>query len=650
MTPVTDPAILLQLNAPVPVTDPKILAALNSDKDSGTLGSDIVSAYGKANNFSDALQHNVYNPLLGIGQLASHALGAVGIVSKDRLAEADAAMAEREKSYQANTPDNAASYAGATVGSVAPFLLSDGLAPGLNKAGTMAGAGVSKILPEATPQIIKTALPKIANASTQGGLVAASNPVNNADSSFASQKAGQIGMGQLIGGAMPIAIGTGKALAGAVKPFTNPGEIVGEALSKWAGPDAMQKLNDAKELVPGSKPTTAQVLANPDIVQAEKALANNPDYKPKFMNNDIGNNQARLDAIQKVAGSPEAMQQAIKDRAAATADWTGPQGKLRTGLPVDVQPIINSLNKLQESSLSLRPTISAAAKDMISDLQDRSFQIQGQSSDIGGYGASSRAPRAISPADLDSMRQNARDYLAKHATIGNPVSSQQEAAFVPIKNAITDAIEQANPGYRDYLAKFAKYSAPINSMQAAQGILDNFSNRTANASGTPQVNLSSFNTQLGKALDTPYGISPEAETTLTGIQKDLQRGTISNSVKAPGSDTAYNLQAPGFIAKQLYGSEFGGPGKAIKVLAPALGVAASIHSPMAIPAAAGGMYYAANKLSGAAGSRVNNLLAEALLNPSKAAELLQKANIPKNSQLSEELLKRIPQLGGLTAK
>lgn len=596
-----------------------------------------------------AAEHNFMNPIHGTAQLIEHGLGAVGIEPQSIVAQDDAAMAAREKNYQASVPDNFANNAGAVVGSIAPWVAS-GAAAGLSKV----GGAATDILPKATPQILKS----IVSGIPQGAAVAATNPVNDNSAPYSSQKTRQMEIGGLIGGTTPLVTGAMQGIynAGksAIQPFTNPQQIVGKALTEWIGsdPETLAELRAANEIVPGSSPTTAQMIANPDIVQAEKALTGNPEYKGHFMDRDITNNEARLNAIRQIAGSPEAVQQAIKDRAAATTDWIGPQGKLQMGNPVPVQPIIDSLNNLQSSSLSLRPTVGAAAKDMINDLQNRSFQIQGQSVTPGGYNLSVTKPMAISPADLDSLRQNAKDYLKKYAPNG-AVSTQQEAAFVPVKNTVIDAIEKSNPGYRNYLATFAKYSAPINSMEAAQSILDNLDNRAVNASGSPQINLNSFNGQLAKALNTPYGVSPEAETMLNNVGRDLQRGTISNSVRTPGSDTNYNMQAPGWIGKQLYGPDFAGGSKLAKWTAAGIGGLAASHSPMAILPAAGGMYAGADRLANMAGSKVNSALAEALLNPGIAAdsiEAYQASQIPKNAKISAELLKRLPQLGGLVSQ
>jgi hypothetical protein len=208
-----------------------------------------------------------------------------------------------------------------------------------------------------------------------------------------------------------------------------------------------------------------------------------------------------------------------------------------------------------------------------------------------------------------------------------------------------DSIERANPGYRNYLEKYAKLSQPINTMEAGQSILDNLGNRAPNASGAPQLTLSGFNAQLNKATGGRYGIAPDAEQKLQAVQADLQRAGISNSVRSSGSDTAYNLQAPGWLGQALYGSHFQGGNLVPSLVGAVSGLAAFTHGgglPGAA-AAATGAAYGSKKIADFASKRVNDALAEALLNPEVARGLLTEAK--QNPRAFQGLLSRFPQMG-----
>ena len=639
MTPVTDPSILQQLNGPSPVTDPAILAQLNGDDSSTT------SQLGAA---ASAFEHHVMNLPQGGAQFIEN--GAASLANKylpdggikdaivNNANQTNAYMAQREKDYQASTPDSSGAYAGATAGEIAPFLL-DAPVKGLQYLGDAAG----KLLPDALPSIFG----KVGSGATQGAAIAATAPVTDNSNPYWDQKSDQVQTGAVAGGAIPVA---GSALKGAfglgrdaIAPFTNPGSIVAPALRDWAGsdPDTITALQNPQQFVNGSNPTTAQVLGGPDIIQAEKALANNPAYKGLFENRNIENNNARLAAIQNVAQTPQDLANALAARKDAASEWIGTPatdttpaipGKLETGNPVNVSPITAAIQKLQDSSLAERGGIGPAAKDLMDSITRLS------SPDADG--------NKVAPiGHLDAIRQNVKDYIAKNKPNGI-VSSQEVAAFVPVQNAISDAIESANPGYRNYLATFAQNSTPINTMEKAQGLYSNLANSSLNAGADPQVRFANYNSQLAKALKGPYGIDPAAKATLEGVQNDLQRATISNSLKSPGSDTSYNLQAPGWIGKKLYGDTYGGSGKLVKALLAGGGALSGGHfgpegAITGLLAGLGGGV----KLGDMAGSKVNSLLAEALLNPQKAAELIQQN--PQNRQLITQLSNKFPQLGSL---
>jgi hypothetical protein len=579
--------------------------------------------------FGSALLHNAIKPFHGAAQFIENAVASgakllpdnsVSRAIIDTAARDNSAQQEWERQYQQSTPDNAASYAGATVGAVAPFLLG-GAANGLQTLGDAAGS----LVPKAAPQI----LPRIVSGATQGASMAVTAPVDDGGS-YWSQKGRQVATGAAVGGAVPVAGAAFSAVKDAAAPITNPKSVVANALRNWGVPEAIS----APEYVPGSIPTTAQTVANPNIVAAEKALANNPQYKTLFDARNVANNDARLAALNGIAGTQKGLQDAVQARAEATAPLR--DALVTNGSPVEVAPLLDKLQALANSPLGLRPTIKQAAESMMADIR--------ANSSVTAPNGVTNTPGSVTipPAYLDSIRQNVKDYLAQHAPNGI-VSTQQQAAFEPVRGAIVDAVERANPGYRAYLEKFAQLSTPINTMEAGQSILDDLGNRAANASGAPQLTLSGINSQTKRALERPYGISPQAEATLNGMQSDLQRASISNSVRSPGSDTAYNLQAPGWLGRALYGSNFQG-GKVLPAVGAAVGGTVGLKTGgfygAGTGAAAGAM--AGKKLADFASKRVNDVLAQALLNPQLAGELVQQ---PGGSALAQALRARVPLAG-----
>lgn len=643
------PDPLLSMLGVSPAASQPSIAPVQTQEQPGQLDRPLLSQVGDA--ASAFTQHLLKIPR-GIDQAVTNVIGkAASYLPSNPVSQAlmDAAthknqyVAEQERQYQASTPDSAGAYAGATAGEVAPFLVG-GVAKGLQGAGDYIGGKVGSMLPNWLANYGN----KIASGVTQGTILGAAQPVTDAgESNLSSLVTGQQGpsywerkgrdikVGALIGGATPAATeligGAYKGLKNAAMPILNPQQIVAPTLNKMIGNEhsaLIDALRNPEELVPGSKPTLAQIAPNPSTVAAEKAMMNNPTYRPIFDAQNNLNNEARLAAIGEQAGTPEMMAAALKARTEAANPFTN--GVLKQGKPVDATPILDQLRELRASPLGVRSNIGAAARDIIKTIEDRAG--------IDG---------SIQPGQLDAIRQNVRDFLSQHSTNG-VVGSQQEVAFEPVKRAITDAIEGANPGYRAYLADYAKNSVPINTMEAAGSILKDVGGggRSLNSAGDAQVMLQKYSTALKKAVDNaPYGIDPKAKAALEAVQSDLQRATISNSVKSAGSDTAYNLQAPGWMAGKLYGKDFTGTPQAAKLGGALLGGLGGLVTGGGFGAAGGATAGAAlgNKIANLGQSKVNSMMAKALADPQYAAKLIEDMNTTVPGKVGPWLTQRIPQ-------
>ena len=671
--------------------------------------------------FVTAANHNLVKPFHGLAQLVEHGVGAAAdlidpnytgtrTISQiagpqprsgwnkalhDTIAQDDKAMIDWENNYQKSTPNSIASNTGAVVGSVAPFLAS-GVSNGLNAIGDAAAS----IVPKFAPSLV----PKIVSGAAQGGVLALSNPVT-ADGDYWDEKKKQIGVGGAIGGAIPVLGAAAKGLYNVVKPIVNPNGVVSDALAEWI-PGGAKTLDDVKELVPGSKPTTAQVVANPDIVAAEKALSNNPTYKPLFDARANANNEARLATLADIAKTPNDLEAAIQARTDATAPWRDEAFKVpqipvwrqnladagnavkevldksprmssadfdalqkaktwigsaqrgnidsqtlynnlaslevtsktaaktiqkagaalqNNGNLVDATPVLQQLRDLQMSSLGTDPIVRKGAADLAKSIQE-------------GIENTGEGATLIRPDLLDGYRQNVKNILKQYASNG-AVGTKQEAAFKPIRDAIVDSIDRTNPGYSNYLETFAQKSVPINTMEAGQSILDSLAGSGRNSVGDAALTLSKITNQINQATRGPYGIAPDAEAALRGVQEDLQRASISNSVRSAGSDTAYNLQAPGWLGRALYGDNFKGGALQKSIGAFIGGGVGSTGGPAAAAVGAKIGWDAAGVMTNFAQKRVNEVLAEALLDPAKAQALLQESQV---NPMLQKLLQNAP--------
>ena len=559
------------------------------------------AAQNAAYQFTDAFGHNIMKPYhaaamfvqkgiqSGLNQLPANQVTDYW----NRTTESDREeLARQEAEYQKNVPNTAASYTGAVTGAIAPYV-----AGGAGELLQGAGKGAANLLPNAAPNIVKS----MVSSGTQGALIAPTIPITSPD--YWNQFEKNLGLSTAIGTALPLAAAPFKwaynQLKGVIEPVFRPETTASRVLDRLSpgsnalptpevprnmpalaadeiprsmppltadttprnmpaltsalpqspiapSPGALPPTNmvppapPAVPQVPGYKFTTAQTQGGPDLIAAEKAIRNNPELRPAFDVRDAQNNMAIWDQIKRFIGSTDQLN-------AAKAARDNTLAPLRTQVlqnPVDAQPLIDSLDALTKSNLGTNPTIKRTATGLISGIREGITNT--------GAGGS-----LISPDLLDGYRQNVGAFLRDNAS-GVVVGTREEAAFVPVKNLITDAIDGANPGYRDYLAKYAQMSQPINSMEAANAVADHFANRAVDVFRNPRIELTGFNTALNKVQNLDYGLSPEADAAFEAIRHDLQASTASSALRTPGSDTVYNAQAPSWLAKQLYGENLQG--------------------------------------------------------------------------------------------
>lgn len=167
------------------------------------------------------------------------------------------------------------------------------------------------------------------SAATGAGL-AALQPVAS-EQPFAEKKLEQMAVGAVLG---PLTEGGVKAvstLAGFVKGLTPSGReaAMKKYVDELAGPErekVIVALQDAKELVSGSRPTVAQALADipsaAELVAAQKKLSSKAGLVGKFADRAAEQQAARVRAMQGIAGTEA-------ERAALAAERTAVTGGMR---------------------------------------------------------------------------------------------------------------------------------------------------------------------------------------------------------------------------------------------------------------------------------------------------------------------------------
>jgi hypothetical protein len=602
----------------------------------------------------------------------------------------DQNLAAREATYQKEVPNSPGAYVGAGMGEVAPFIVGGGASLGAKLA-----QGADAI----TGGIKTPLLQKILSGALQGTALGASQPVTDAQGNFAQQKVGQTVLGTLTGGALPVAARAGQEVYNAAATLANPMGVARSFIGRVLGDDAAnvaQNLRAAPTLVPGSMPTSAQVGQSIPLVQVEKALANqSPEFKGALAARGQERNQARIDAIQSVAGTPQTLQAAQDARRAAIdpfvsqyltdskpgVRWQGAQDAFQNLVDNPGRMSSGDFDALSQANKIAAKVRSGAMQedDALAELKDLSDSVtskKAQDAFQAATGAINRnmvdpsgvlqtlktlryGPLGVNPQranTLDSLISSVQGSQNINGLVGTDLldavrqetgklarqaSGQNGMAYGSANDSLVQAIDRVAPGYADYLGTYARASQPITDQRAASGILDRLGSVGLGADQRPVLTLSRYNSALNQANKGPFPLSPQAKNALGNVQKDLQREGVSGSVRTPGSDTAYNLSAPGWLASKLYGSNFNGGGPIGKLAGAALG---SIVPGIGTV----GGYLGAEKLASVANSRVFDAVQKLMLNPQTMADELDKL-AAKNPALARALGRLTQQQAAYTA-
>lgn len=668
------------------------------------------------NDLGDATLHNLGNLPVGIAQLAAHgvrsladagastaapdSIGAkiAGYVG-DKVNAMDNSIANRESTYQAAVPTNTASVIGATLGNVLPFLVG-GEVTAAPKAATLLG--------------------KIGIGAATGGGIAATQPVTSGAQqgqlaqqitgdqtpSFAKQKAEQIGIGALTGGAIPLAAGAARGINALAQHVYAPETIAANNLARTlqATPDTVNKLASYVAPITGESPTTAQVIGGPRAAMVEKAASNNPGFKLALTENQNNNNAARLSLLQDLAGTPEKLQQAIETRRASVqpfvdaslqpatpairyaaaqtpiadalskpmvrnADWRALNDansvlqKVRTGTMQEddaleelghiaattkqggnaQQAIQDSLGAINHNMIDPSSLIKQLKNVRNSSSFGQNDTVRNALDKIAGRIQEAQNINGLVPANLlEGIRQNAGNILNSSTTGTNVVGTTETAGLAPIKQGITELLHKNVPGFGDYLANYAKHSAPINDMQLAQRALDSAAMRRNNTADMSQLNLSDINKVLRGSSAAQYGLSDAALKKIQALQDSLKSTDVANMIKNPGSDTNYNAQAQGWLAKQMLGSDLSGTSNLGRGASAVVGGVLGEHFGGPGGAAAGTAAGAfINKAANFVNDRIMAAYTKGLLDPATAKEMLTNY-LHNNQKQAPALLQKFP--------
>ncbi len=382
---------------------------------------------------------------------------------------------------------------------------------------------------------------RLMQAAGTGALQGAVSTVEGAtEGDYALQKGLQVGLGTVFGPAAEGLVALSAKVYKVGSGLTQRGrqQALQEYLNGLAGPErqsVLTALQDAKELVTGSRPTAAEALS--DIPSAAELIALQQKTasqlggpKGAFATREAQQAQARLDAINKIAGTPE-QQAAVKARR-----------DKETG-------------RLRETSLQQTDVSGSIIGRLEKDISDKFNSVAAAEQTAGMIGLASRTKQSVSaqgrPGFLTAgdIAEEARKTSMAYKDIAAQKRSEaqmkmfqkdslEQNGFFPLRaDDLVARLEAASRGTQNDMAKeiFSEFADRIRAKADENGIL---SSRDVyeNIRKDLNRNIIAYLDKSGK--------------------KPLQGGLSEQEAKAAGSikkfiDTAFNKSSDGLWSKYL---------------------------------------------------------------------------------------------------
>lgn len=622
-----------EVEAPSPQAAGKAIASLASPKydgseygtaaDSGSAGSNFLAGIGKG--------------FVDVGRALGQPFGIV-----------DQADIEASRRRDAPLMDTGTGLAGNILGS-ATAMAPTAMIPGANTlAGAAAiGAGTGALM---TPGTIgeRAAAGALGGIGNVGGVVA----------------------GRAISGA-------GQGVKALVEPFTKGGreKIAARTVQRFAGDaaTAAQAADNAAQFVPGSLPTLAEATGDPGLAQLQRGLmASDPQTAAALANRETANRAARAGVLSGIGKDDAAMEAAIQARKAATNPLYSAVAKsdqladpsrvvslidrMQKANPAN-KALMGPLNEIRESLFESYPEAQRGAdawKALNDALSGRNFSAPGSLDIKAARTVLDRVRKGNLSADeaLQELRgikpknkafAGAIDYAKQTLKTPNYVIRQnpqqlmsavdnvkallgkQENAFVKrelttVKKSLEHQLSKAVPEYGQASKTFASMSAPINQMQIGRQLYDKLG-PALNDFGAMGETPAMFARELRNAdqlvknatgmrsMSLEKILTPQQLTAIQGVGKDLARAQNISAGRGVGSNTAQNLSSQNLLRRTL------GP----------LGMPESWMEGTVLPALMGPARLAQFAYNAMPEQKIQQLLADAVLDPKLAAKLLKTA-------------------------
>lgn len=394
----------------------------------------------------------------------------------------------------------------------------------------------------------------------------------------------------------------GRAL---IEPFTQRGrEAIGGRVLENFGVGAQDVAGlSGNPTVTGARPMLAEVIQDPAAAAGAARLqgamrSTDPRAGAAFAAREVENNAARVNSLQSIAGGREAA-------AAARQATAGPQ--YQAAFAVDASQSMTPQLQQEMASLLQSPAIRRATQAARVNAQNAGMDIGPEGSIQGLHNAK---------LALDDMIARARG--------GNGTAAQatQARSLEAARDRLVSFIEQLSPEYAGARASYAAGSRPVNQADIAEFLLTPRGgvSATADLSGNPRLMPNALMSALGderslmqRATGRNLGanlddvLEPAQSRTIRAVGDEVNRAAaIARAENGPGSATAQRLASQN-VLRQVIGPT---------------GLPQSWSESTLLNTLMRPVQFGYNQV---AEPRIQQVIADALLDPSRAQALLQQA-------------------------
>jgi len=404
------------------------------------------------------------------------------------------------------------------------------------------------------------------------------------------------GIGAAAGSAVPLLTRGAKVAKSFIDPLYQKGreKIIGRTIAAASGgqaDDVLRNLQSAKDIVPGSQLTTAQAANVPSLAALERtASAVDPSVANQYAARTAAQNQARVDFLQSVT----------PDKAAAVADRSNVAGALYDrARAVNIEPA------------AITPKLQGQIDDLMGRLPD---DVVGRAKEL----ARLNGVKLDDIGSVQGLHWVKKGLDSKIETAVRAGDGEMVRAYRGLQGQFLDTLDELSPDYQQARQTFARMSPPVEQAD----ILSEIQRKATNFRGdmTPAAFSRAASDQTAKsATGNPLAslvknLNPKQKQVLEAIKQDLQLSDFAqNAGRGVGSDT---------VQKMAYSNMINQAG--IPTFVQNMGPAGIIGN---VAQRAGQVVYKD------ANERMAAELAEALLDPRRAAELL-KAGIVTPQQIA----------------